>query len=178
MFVMQTKPTRNVLRAAKWTAIWSTAIIGLAASASAAPYRAYLGPVLQRTQVAVLNLSHIQVAAVDGKSTLFYWDGSPRTHPTAASILGLAKPLPLNPPGSIELLPGQHKITFFFGYSPLGGHAYLNSTTIIQDIVVEAGKTYKAQRRIQYSGGRTTVSGRTISSTANIDKWWVEITEK
>ncbi|MGA3025826.1 MAG: hypothetical protein ABSF98_13745 [Bryobacteraceae bacterium] len=160
---MQAKPTRIVLRAAKWVAIWSTAI-GLTVTASSAAYRAYSGPALPRKQVAVLTLSHIWVTAVDGKSLWQSWDGAPRPYH--------------RPPDPIELLPGQHKITFEFGYNPMGGHAYLNDPTLIMDIVVEAGKTYKAHRKIQYSGGKTYVSPGRITNTANIDRWWVEITEK
>jgi len=137
-------------------------------------YRAYPAPALPQAQVAVLKLSHVFAKTVDGaKCDLCTVHHSPlavrrRTqyYCTHAS--------------AIELLPGKHTVTFEFGYDPqdprkigFGDVRVHDVRPVTMDILLEAGKTYKAQRNWQYSG---TVARSPSSSIYGIH-WWVDMTE-
>jgi hypothetical protein len=121
------------------------AVSGLAATARAETYLAYTGPALPRQQVAVLDFSHVKVDQVDGKSALHcekhHWNGL-ENNSKYRNKCWLAFP------DSIEMLPGKHTIRFQFGADPLNTLAptAVSAQPITGDIVVEAGKTYKAQR--------------------------------
>jgi hypothetical protein len=142
-----------LLQGAKLIAIWSAAILCLTATGLAATYRAYPGPSLPREQVAVLKLSHLNAALVDGKDpNRRDYEGSLRAgckanlNPHKETSKGLC----WTGVDRIELLPGKHTITFVFGSIPLNagtGIRAVHADPITEEVTVEAGKEYKAQRR-------------------------------
>ena len=148
-------------------------------TALAKPWHAYSGPDLPRNQIAVLYIPivsradlgyGISIMEVDGHSVANDWDGIPRTvkkcfYPNCPRI---AAPLP----DSIELLPGKHTIVFFVSIAQ-------PPQNINQDIIVEAGKKYKAKlknrvERVHVIWEGAIVDGQVIQPAVKY-RWWIEI---
>ena len=83
-------------------------------------YQAYDGSVLPRNQVAVVEWAALSFGLVQVDNIGFF----------TRKI-----------PNKMELLPGQHTIKF-------RPHGYLTGDTIVRDINVEAGKTYRVRMMI------------------------------
>jgi hypothetical protein len=153
-------------------------------------YQAYSGTPLPRDQIAVLRLKgkwmpyNIQVTVIDGKSTCLKWDGSPFPYSCAGDLPPVhGKTKVLAAAGSIELLPGNHSITFVAGdfakYGDIDEAAPRTPMTVA--VSVEAGKTYRATMKMQKVSSQNLL---VITPTINVGnqvetkvKWSVEITE-
>jgi hypothetical protein len=157
-------------------------VIAMSSTAFAKPWHAYSGPDLPRNQVALLeipmtsarceSLTGICFSSVDGHSLVNDWDGTPRTVTVKKCIYPRCPQITTNLPipYSIELLPGKHTILFVLNTDP---NQYKSL-----DIIVEAGKKYKAKFKIQYEGPASVEElmkrGYEIKPTAKY-RWWVEI---
>jgi hypothetical protein len=137
--------------------IGSTIITSLIVAASAAVYRDYDGPHLSRKQVAILKLrGDISVTAIDGHRL------STPVHGILSTQNGLVRG------AHIELLPGQHELTFqLIAQCP-------SDCTHNMTLVAQAGKTYKAYLNTD-GASMMTVSGRRMTVVSHFNKWWVEI---
>jgi len=148
------------MKTAKWIALWSTIVIGFGVMAYAAPYRAYPGPALPQSQIAVLETCRTLLGVQEASIT--FVDGVAMPIHSGWGVAG---------PGKIELLPGRHQITFSLA---LGVNEQVsgNISPITIDINLNAGKKYKVKSGIDAvfnsnQGG--------VLSTA-FSHWWVEIT--
>ncbi|MGA3161132.1 MAG: hypothetical protein ABSC77_07930 [Terracidiphilus sp.] len=173
---MKSESVCLTLKAAKRFTIWLMVLIALTSVAIAETYQAYSGPTLPRQNVAVLKLSHVWVATVDGtpasvcKDYHYAYAVRQRTRYFCKSHDQI---------DTIELLPGNHTITFNFGMIPANTWANVNSTDTVADISenisVEAGKKYKAQRWWNKTGQYN----RTGQNSYNMGiDWGVSITEE
>ena len=147
----------------------SMVTVSLTIAAPAAVYRDYDGPNLPRKQVAFLVLRGLY-----GRVALTDIDGRP-AHGFAVDFCTPAgeewRAVPLNgiTHGHVELLPGEHKVTFHY-LSKLSGGTCTRSTTI----VVEAGKTYKATFKTDGTSF-TNYTGRGFTTITHFHNWWVDI---
>ena len=128
-------------------------------------YRAYSGPALPPQHKAILTLNHVLVSNVDGQRLPLCYSGD----------------ITCTPIGPIELLPGEHSITFSFGNDPkntLAPATISGAPPIQRSLTVEAGKVYSAQRHWQNAGDCTVSRGSTSSTVSCQIVWSVDITEK
>jgi len=139
-------------------ALISVYIIGLAVlGVGCLSYQSFPGPSLPRNRIAVLKLENapdsLRVTCIDGKVVDLY------------------------PGTSIELLPGNHTLSFF----PKTESTYYSGTAISKMIWVEAGKTYVAQVKVidldTLRGASAPLSERLYAHAHDV-KCLVIITEK
>ena len=136
----------------------SVCIIGLAVlGVGCLSYQSFSGPSLPRNRIAVLELENaadsLRVTSIDGTVVDLY------------------------PGTSIQLLPGNHALSFF----PKTESTYYSGTAITKSIWVEAGKTYVAHVKIIHldtlRGVSAPLSERLYAHAHDV-KWLVVITEK
>jgi hypothetical protein len=126
-------------------------------------HKAYDGPKLPSDQFALLKLDK------DKGSWINLY-----THYSGIGVNGIdGKKVHYKFGQTIELLPGQHTILFYYS-SPLGN---VSSDPISKTLLVEAGKKYRARTGYQ----ETSFSSSRMGNTTQYDSsghWWVEVTEE